>query len=179
MSFHHLAIATRDMKATHAFYSDAMGFELVRVEKAQTPGGGWAKHFFYDTGNGEMMAFWELHTDAVAADFPTSISRGLGLPEWTNHIAFGSADLDDLHARRDRLLAGGLGVTEIDHHWCTSIYAMDPNGILVEFCVTTRSFTAEDRTRALAAIDSDELSDEPPPIVNRYEPEAAVQSAPL
>jgi len=26
---------------------------------------------------------------------------------------------------------------EVDHGWCLSIYATDPNGILVEFCTTT------------------------------------------
>ena len=52
MSYHHIAIATRDMPATHDFYSKAMGFELVRVEKAQTSPDAWAKHFFYDTGDG-------------------------------------------------------------------------------------------------------------------------------
>ena len=51
MSFHNIAIATRDMLATHEFYTDAMGFELVRAEKADMEGGVWAKHFFYDTGN--------------------------------------------------------------------------------------------------------------------------------
>ena len=25
----------------------------------------------------------------------------------------------------------------IDHGWCISIYTLDPNGIMVEFCVTT------------------------------------------
>ena len=28
---------------------------------------------------------------------------------------------------------------EIDHGWCRSIYLLDPNGIMVEFCVTTDS----------------------------------------
>ena len=46
MSFHHVAIATRDMLATHEFYCEAMGFELVRVEKANMGDGAWAKHFF-------------------------------------------------------------------------------------------------------------------------------------
>ncbi|TDJ23187.1 MAG: VOC family protein [Gammaproteobacteria bacterium] len=182
MSFHHLAIATRDMKATHEFYANAMGFELVRAEKAQMQDGGWAKHFFYDTGDGEMMAFWELHIDEIPDDFPTSISVGLGLPEWTNHIAFGASSLDDLATRRQRLLDAGHGVTEIDHHWCKSIYAMDPNGILIEFCVTTRSFTKQDRDYALVALDSRDMKDEPAPIVNRYEPEQAAevaQTAPL
>jgi catechol 2,3-dioxygenase-like lactoylglutathione lyase family enzyme len=34
MPYHHLAIATRDMAATHIFYSQAMGFDLVKAEIA-------------------------------------------------------------------------------------------------------------------------------------------------
>ena len=169
MSFHHVAIATRDMLATHEFYCEAMGFELVRVEKANMGDGVWAKHFFYDTGNGEMMAFWEIHDDKLPKDFPTSISAGLGLPAWSNHLAFGATDEAQLQINLERLLAAGHNVTEIDHHWCKSIYATDPNGILVEFCTTTRAFAADDKSRALAALHTDELADEPPPIVNRFE----------
>ena len=171
MSYHHLAIATRDMQATHQFYSEAMGFELVRAEKANTGATAWAKHFFYDTGNGEMMAFWEIHDDSLPEDYPTAISTGLGLPPWTNHIAFGAADLTELTGARERLLAAGHRVTQIDHHWCMSIYAMDPNGILVEFCTTTRQFDAEDKARALAALSTDDLPDEPAPVVEEYEPQ--------
>jgi catechol 2,3-dioxygenase-like lactoylglutathione lyase family enzyme len=170
MPYHHLAIATRDMQATHRFYTEAMGFELVRVEKARTGPAAWAKHFFYDTGNGEMMAFWELHDDALPQDFPTGISTGLGLPPWTNHIAFAAADEAELTGARERLLGAGHRVTEIDHHWCKSVYAMDPNGILVEFCTTTREFGPDDKSRALAALGSDELEDEPAPIIQEYEP---------
>ena len=57
MPFHHLALATRDMPAIHKFYSKAMGFDLVKVERGPTPEGGFAKHFFFDTGAGELMAF--------------------------------------------------------------------------------------------------------------------------
>ena len=32
MAFHHVAITTRDLAATHAFYTEVMGFELVRVD---------------------------------------------------------------------------------------------------------------------------------------------------
>ncbi len=170
MSYHHVAIATRDMQATHKFYSEAMGFELVRVEKARTGKTAWAKHFFYDTGNGEMMAFWEIHDDEVPANFPTEISTGLGLPVWTNHIAFGADDESSLTASRERLLAAGHSVREIDHHWCKSIYAMDPNGIMVEFCTTTRSFDEDDKARALTALGTDELPDEPAPIIQEFEP---------
>ena len=55
MGFHHLALATRDVKGTHAFYTQAMGFELVKVVAGATPTEGWSKHFFYETGDGQLM----------------------------------------------------------------------------------------------------------------------------
>ena len=36
MGFHHVALATRDLAATHAFYTEAMGFELVKAVVAPT-----------------------------------------------------------------------------------------------------------------------------------------------
>jgi len=148
MGFHHLAIATRDLKANHEFYTGPMGFELVKVVVGQSGRDGWAKHLFYDTGNGEMIAFWDLHDPDLPENWSSAISDGLGLSRWTNHIAFHAEDLDDIAARRQRWLDHGLEVTEIDHGWCTSIYTSDPNQILVEFCTTTREFTDEDRAEA-------------------------------
>ena len=169
MSFHHIAIATRDMPATHKFYTDAMGFELVRVEKAKMGPKAWAKHFFYDTGDGEMMAFWEIHdNDEVDPEFPTAIATGLGLPKWSNHIAYGVDSVAALDQARQRINAAGYDVTEIDHHWCRSIYVDDPNGIMVEFCVTTRAFDEADKDRALAALHTDELADEPAPVITMH-----------
>jgi catechol 2,3-dioxygenase-like lactoylglutathione lyase family enzyme len=152
VAFHHLALVTRDARATHAFYTHAMGFELVKTVVAATPAGGWAKHFFYETGRGELMAFWELHDDSIPEGYPTAISSGIGLPEWVNHVAFAAADEVDLDRRRERLVRSGYDVLEIDHGWCKSIYTRDPNGTLVEFCTTTRDFDAEDRRRALEAL---------------------------
>jgi len=149
MGFHHVAITTRDPEATHAFYTEVMGFRLVRVEAGPAAEGGWARHLFYDTGNGECLAVWDLHDNpAVPEAFDTSISRGLGLPSWTNHLAFAAPDLDALTATRERWRAHGYDVLQIDHGWCTSIYLDDPNGIAVECCCTTRAFTAADAAEA-------------------------------
>ena len=149
MGFHHVAVATRDIEATHAFYSEAMGFELVKVDAVATDAGGWARHLFFDTDGSGLIAFWDIHDDdTVPADFEPSISKGLGLPIWTNHLAFDAVDLDGIAEHRRRWLDAGIDVAEIDHGWCTSIYAMDPNGIMVEFCATTRAFTAADRDDA-------------------------------
>ena len=162
MGFHHTAVATRDLQATHKFYSEAMGFELVKVIANPTEGGGWAKHAFYEISKDEYIAFWDLHDDTLP-DFDPAISRGLGLPTWVNHIAFAASSLDDLAARRQRLLDHGHDVIQIDHGWCTSIYANDPNGTLVEFCCTTREFTQADVDDATAMLATDEppLGDPP------------------
>ena len=47
MGYHHVALATAKLEATHRFYTEAMGFELVKTVVGPTPEGGWAKHVFY------------------------------------------------------------------------------------------------------------------------------------
>jgi catechol 2,3-dioxygenase-like lactoylglutathione lyase family enzyme len=154
MGFHHLAIATKDAKATHGFYTGAMGFELAKVEVARVGERGFAKHLFYDTGNGELIAFWDFHDAGLPPDWSPAISDGLGLPHWANHVAFAARDLADLEARRRRWLEHGHDVMQIDHGWCTSIYTNDPNGIVVEFCTTTRPLTPADRADALRLLEA-------------------------
>src|SRR6266850_1438746 len=99
MAFNHVAFATRNLDATHAFYTEVMGFTLEKVVAAPTEGGGWAKHLFYNTGGD---------------DFPTAISTGMGLPAWVNHLAFNAATLDDLEARKQIWRKHGITVAEID-----------------------------------------------------------------
>jgi catechol 2,3-dioxygenase-like lactoylglutathione lyase family enzyme len=166
MGFHHVAVATRDLTATHRFYREAMGFDLVKVVVAPTPQGGWAKHLFYETGGNGMLAVWELHDETIGSDFPTAISTGLGLPEWVNHIAFDAPDLTALAACTRRWQEHGIDVVELDHGWCRSIYATDPNGILVEFCCTTRAFTDADTDEARRyLVDPAPALEEPPSMV--------------
>lgn len=157
MGFHHVAFASKDTAATHRFYTEAMGFGLEKVVVGASPEGGWAKHFFYETGaagDGAMIAFWELHgaDNAKIDGVKTAISTDLGLPNWVNHLAFDAPTLDDLAVARDRWLANGYDVVEIDHEFCVSVYTDDPNGILVEFCCTTREFDDDDRAQAAQRI---------------------------
>jgi catechol 2,3-dioxygenase-like lactoylglutathione lyase family enzyme len=152
MGFHHVAFATNDLEATHRFYTEAMGFTLVKSSVAPTDApGGWAKHVFYDTGGDGLIAFWDLHDDRMV-DFDPALSLGLGLQPWVNHIAFAAVDMDDIERRLQRWLDGGHDAMEIDHGWCHSIYTMDPNRVLVEFCTDTAPYTAGDRDEALRVI---------------------------
>jgi catechol 2,3-dioxygenase-like lactoylglutathione lyase family enzyme len=169
MAYHHVALATRDLAATHRFYTEAMGFELVKAVVAPTDGpGGWAKHVFYDTGGNGLIAFWDLHDDRYSS-FDPRISEGLGLPTWVNHLAFDAADVAGLEARREHWLDMGIDVVEVDHGFCISIYATDPNGILVEWCTDTAPLTEEDRRAALAALEAatPELEPAPMPQIHR------------
>ena len=169
MGFHHVAFATRDLAATDAFYRGVMGFELVKAIVAPTDGpGGWAKHVFYDTGGHGMIAFWDLHDDRMN-DFDPAISTGLGLQPWVNHLAFAASDLEDIAHRRDQWTDAGHDVFEIDHGFCVSIYTMDPNGILVEWCTDTKPYTEADKADALKKLldTSPELEAPPMPAFHR------------
>ena len=176
MGFHHVALATKDLAATHAFYTEAMGFELVKTVVAPTESGkGWARHVFYDTGNDELMAFWELHDETIGDSFPTDLNKSLGLPAWVNHLAFDAPDLDALAACTRRWQEQGITVVEIEHGFCTSIYATDPNGILVEFCTTTRPFTAEEKANAHRLAFEPDPEHEDPPRIRFHQPVAAAK----
>ena len=167
MGFHHLAIATRDIEATHEFYTRAMGFELVKVEISPQRGG-FARHAFYTTGSptDQMIAFWDLSGVPGCEDIRTDICRDLGLDPLTNHIAFQADDVADIERRKQRWLAWGSDVLEIDHGWIHSIYTEDPDGIAVEFAVMTRSLTEADAREALQLLraESPPLASNPPKI---------------
>jgi len=165
MGYHHLALAAKDMSATHDFYERVMGFELVKVEIAPVQSGGWGKHFFYrmDGDDTKFIAFWELHETPTQDKHIHDLNKAANLPTGTNHLSFDATDLDELHQRREAWTAAGYDVLEIDHNWCHSVYTTDPNGNMVEFCLTTGAFSEEDRTRALAALSETEFKPSPPP----------------
>jgi len=134
---HHVAYATRDPEATYAFYSKKLGMPLLRTENHRQ-GEGYFRHFFFDMGQGECLAIFAVSNVGEEEDFRTPISTGNGLPIWVNHIAFGLDTLDELDTMKKRLKSHDVEhMHEIDHGWCRSLYTVDPNGIMVEFCVTT------------------------------------------
>lgn len=159
MSFHHVALATPDLAATHEFYTTAMGFTLAKIVVNPTPEGGWAKHVFYDTDDGfgatgGLIAFWELHGEYPAVE--GGMSRSVGLPDWVNHLAFTASDEAHFEAALQRWLDTGRDAMEIDHGFCRSVYTNDPSGTLVEWCLDTRPLDDSDRARAEAALFDDD-----------------------
>lgn len=165
MTYHHVALAAKDMKAMHAFYEGVMGFELVKVEIAPIMEGGWGKHFFYRMGGDDtkFIAFWELHDTTRQSEHIFDLNEAANLPAGTNHLSFTAHSLDELVEWKNRWTSAGFDALEIDHNWCHSVYTKDPNGNMVEFCLTTGEFSQDDRQRALSALDEAEFNPSPPP----------------
>jgi catechol 2,3-dioxygenase-like lactoylglutathione lyase family enzyme len=177
---HHLAITPKDFDASHAFYTEVMGFKLVKIVKRQAMGqGGWTKHVFYDTGHGSYFVLWDLHLTGLAEEaWQAPISTGLGLPWWVNHIAFEVAGLDELEEKKQHWLAAGRKVSEVVHEFITSIYTKDPDGNMVEFTCNTRALDEEDFEEAARLLADDTPAVEPdyPGVV--YLPDGRVIEAP-
>ena len=165
MPVHHLAIAVKDVTAAHEFYTEAMGFELAKVVKRQTPDGGWTKHLFYDIGDGTLFAIWDLRGIegvVIEADgWKGGMSTGAGLPYWVNHVAFDCGDRAALDAKRQRWLDYGKNVVEVDHEFIVSIYTKDPDGTLVEWTYGTRALNEDDRAEAYRLLADDSPATEP------------------
>jgi catechol 2,3-dioxygenase-like lactoylglutathione lyase family enzyme len=178
MGIHHLALVVKDIQATHRFYTEAMGFTLAKVEVVPK-GDGVARHVFYQTGpeRDQLIAFWDLSHVPDTGELRTDISTDLGFEPGTNHLAFTADDLEDLKRRRERWLALGHDVLEIDHGWVHSIYTQDPDGIAVEFAVLTRALGREDAEEALELLraDAPERS-APPKQVSRHKAKRAGRS---
>jgi len=58
MGVSHIALAVKNIEKTRRFYTEAMGFELVKVEINHMRGG-FNRHAFYSTGSStdQLIAF--------------------------------------------------------------------------------------------------------------------------
>ena len=115
---HHTALVSSDVEQTVRFYQGVLGFPLTElIDNRDYPG---SSHFFFDIGNGNLLAFF---------DFP-----GLDVGPYQevlgglHHIAI-SMELGTWQAAVARLEAAG-----IDHviHSDVSVYFRDPDGARLE-----------------------------------------------
>lgn len=144
--FSHVGVSTLDMEKTRAFYEGVLGFPAVRCDVMRIAQGGEIHHVFFDTGGGQLIAFMEPRgVPGIPAEYDAGINRGLGVPDAFYHFAFEAGSVEALEAKRAELIAKGVRVTPVvDHEWMKSIYFKDPNGLLLEYAVTTRTLGADD-----------------------------------
>ena len=132
---HHVAYRCIDAKQTVEWYRDHLGMDFVlaiaedHVPSTHAPDP--YMHVFLDAGGGNVLAFFELPNS------PT-MGRDPNTPEWTQHIAFKVASLDELMAAKAKLEAAGIAVIGPTNHTIfKSIYFFDPNGHRLELAVDT------------------------------------------
>ncbi len=115
---HHTALISSDVERTVRFYQDLLEFPLTElIDNRDYPG---SSHFFFDIGNGNLLAFF---------DFP-----GLDVGPYAevlgglHHVAI---SVDPVHWDR---LAAKLTEAGVEHvvHSEVSIYFRDPDGARLE-----------------------------------------------
>lgn len=115
---HHIALISSDVETTVRFYQDVLGFPLTEVmENRDYPG---STHFFFDMGNGNALAFFDL--PGLDLGPYAEVLGGL------HHLAI-SITRENWEAARARLIEAGVEVMEESG---TSIYFRDPDGARLE-----------------------------------------------
>jgi len=159
----HLALVCSDMDRTVEFYSGVLGMPLVKTIDLPFDMG---KHFFFDCGGGDCLAFfWFPNAPAPAPGIAAPKARP-DQGELTsaigsmNHVAF-AVPPERIEEYRDRLLELGIDCTEVANHddseygiseelhdgvFVRSLYFQDPDGILLEFACWTRELDESDVT---------------------------------
>ena len=132
---HHNAYVTRDMEATRHFYEDLLGFPLTATWCESDMLFGAVRdycHCFFGLADDSALAFFQFAKPEDQDQFgpPMPFSP-------FHHIALNCDEATQLQART-RLEAAGYKEPQmfvLEHGYCTSLYATDPNGMIVELTV--------------------------------------------
>ena len=115
---HHTALLSSDVEQTIRFYQDLLEFPLTELIENRDYAG--SSHFFFDIGNGNLIAFF---------DFP-----GLDVGPYQevlgglHHMAI-SVEPARWERLRDKLIEAGVELVE---HSEVSLYFRDPDGARIE-----------------------------------------------
>jgi glyoxylase I family protein len=145
----HVAFPTFDLAATDRFYREVLGLRLVFAHAGRSPE--WGDRRFaiasYATDGGAVVDFFALEgMERPAPD---------GLPADIRHVALAVESLDALDEWRRRLAAHGVAFTFDEHGGAHhSLYATDPNGLVVEITCWLRRPDAAAASRAGATLDA-------------------------
>jgi catechol 2,3-dioxygenase-like lactoylglutathione lyase family enzyme len=115
---HHTALISSDVERTVRFYQDVLGFPLTElIENRDYPG---SSHFFFDIGNGNLLAFF---------DFP-----GLDVGPYAEVLGGLHHMAISVDPERWEKLVARLTEAGVEHvvHSGVSVYFRDPDGARIE-----------------------------------------------
>jgi catechol 2,3-dioxygenase-like lactoylglutathione lyase family enzyme len=150
---HHTAYVTRDMEATRHFYEDIIGLPLVATWSESDELFGAVRtycHCFFGLGDGGALAFFQFVKPEDQEQF------GPQMPfSPFHHIAL-NVDAETQKGIEERLKAAGFKEPQsfvLEHGYCRSVYATDPNGMIVEFTLDAPNAGEINETRRHKAHD--------------------------
>jgi catechol 2,3-dioxygenase-like lactoylglutathione lyase family enzyme len=115
---HHTALISSDVERTVRFYQDVLGFPLTElIENRDYPG---SSHFFFDIGNGNLLAFFD--SPGLDVGPYREVLGGL------HHMAI------SVERERWQRLVEALESAGVEHvvHSEVSVYFTDPDGARIE-----------------------------------------------
>lgn len=115
---HHVALVSGDVETTIDFYQGVLEFPLTEMFENRDYGG--STHFFFDIGNGNALAFFDL--PGLDLGPYAEVLGGL------HHLAI-SVERPKWERLRANLEAAGVAFQEVDG---SSLYLQDPDGARIE-----------------------------------------------
>jgi glyoxylase I family protein len=132
---HHNAYVTADMEATRHFYEDLIGLPLVATWCEADELFGKERvycHCFFGLADDSALAFFQFANPEDQSLF------GPKMPASPFHHVALSVDARTQDQVKQRLEAAGYqepGLYVLEHGYCKSLYATDPNGMILELTV--------------------------------------------
>jgi catechol 2,3-dioxygenase-like lactoylglutathione lyase family enzyme len=130
---HHTAYVSKDLEATRKFYEDVIGLPLLATwcEKDVLFGAERTYcHCFFGLADGGALAFFQFAEPGDQEQF------GPKMPFTPFHHIALHVDKETQAGIERRLKEAGFQEPQslvLEHGYCRSVYATDPNGMIVEF----------------------------------------------
>lgn len=141
LRLHHNAWVVADQERTRAFYEDVLGFKLTAFWIEVAPLMGKLRtisHAFYGMEDQSALAFFCM---AEPEDHETYKSPKT---ELFNHVAVLVDKATQVRLHKN-LVAADYPNFSIEHGYCASLYATDPDGLRLEFVVDAADADRIDR----------------------------------
>jgi glyoxylase I family protein len=132
LRLHHNAYVVRDQRRTRRFYEDVIGVPMVAcwTERDEVFGGMRVYcHTFFQLADGGALAFFQFEDEGDYERFGPQFR-----PTPFIHIAL-KTTAETQAAIAVRLGRAGCEHFVIEHGYCRSLYATDPDGLNLEFTV--------------------------------------------
>lgn len=134
LRLHHSAYVVKDQEANRHFLEDVLGIPLIATwcEKSYRADLGREIEFchtFFGLKDGGALAFFQFADPEMYA-----LTQAKAPPQVGSHYHLALKVSDETYdALKQRLEAAGEKYGETDHGYCSSIYTLSPDGMIIEF----------------------------------------------